>query len=76
MAVNPDYPQRPYTRTETDLKLENLEQRIDAKLDKVIARLESLHHEIGWLKIILLMIVIPILLVIFGGDIATLVTKH
>ena len=35
-----------YSRTEVDLKLENLEQRIDSKLDKVLAALVALEAKV------------------------------
>ena len=33
---------RPYSRTETNLKLENLEQRIDSNLDKILLQMTQM----------------------------------
>lgn len=49
MAVNPDNlpPERPYSRTETDLKMQNLEQRLDSKLDQVLGKFDSFETKLN-----------------------------
>lgn len=67
----------PYTRTESDLKFENVEQRIDHKLDKILMLIDSVRGElkgdiqdvrtdIEWLKTMMSAVVITGLLAVLG----------
>jgi hypothetical protein len=39
----------PYSRTESDLKFENIEQRLENKLDRVLMAIEISNKDIAWL---------------------------